>query len=483
MKVLLVYPNTSFVMTPQMGLLALGSFLLHRGMEARICDLSFTPINRFGDQLLSDIQNWNPDVVALSCRTMEWKTVTSLCREIKLRYPKKTVIVGGPHVTFRPESIVPFADFGIRGEGELALFEVVKAIADGFTKDIKDIPNVTVVKGAEIVKNPLRPLMDLSTQPIPVWSLFDERHYTNHCCLAIKPGTKVCGTFEGSRGCLFDCTYCSNKNMMDLYRGLGVWRREKPAAQIRAEIDDFKSRYDNDLIYFIDEVIMTSDKRTRDLREELHDVRIPFVFMDRPELINEERVVNLAQAGAYSCSIGIESADERYRKEYLKRNMKDETIVNAYQTVKRHGILTHSFILLGLPGQTRKIMRDTYELLKQLQPDSAQATTFFPLPGTQLEQYCKDHGLMPELETPPSSYYGRSLLKYDNEWKDSISTYTNLINVGAWRKSKYGSSMEKIGLFFPSMLPLIKKVSSLWRVLQAEGCQRALQKIYHSYAG
>ena len=475
MKVLLVYPNVSFVMTPQMGLLSLGSFLLHKGVETKICDLSFTPRNRFADGLISDIKKWDPDIVAISCRTMENSMVTSLCKEVKARYPNKILVAGGPHATFCTEIVAPLVDYVVMGEGELALYDIVKAVADGRIEEISDIQNVACVKNSEIIKNTLRPLMDISTQPMPVWTLFDERHYTKHCCLVIKPGTKVCGTFEGSRGCPFNCTYCSNEKMMELYRGLGVWRREKPAAQIKAEIVDFNSRYNNDLIYFVDEVIMTTDQRTRELRDQFEELHIPFVFMDRPELINEERVVNLGKAGAYSCSIGIESANEQYRKEYLKRSMKDDTILEAYQLMKTHGILTHSFIMLGIPGQTPKIMKETYEMIKQLQPDSAQATTFFPLPGTSLEQYCKEHDLMPDII--PSSYYNESLLKYDKKLKKWIGIYTNLINIGAWRKSFFNRIIEGIGTFSPSMLPLLKNGISFWRVFQNNGFRTALKKV------
>jgi radical SAM superfamily enzyme YgiQ (UPF0313 family) len=476
MKVLLVYPNVSFVMTPQMGLLSLGSYLLDKGIETRICDLSFTPADRFADALIADIKKWDPDIIGISCRTMEYGVVTRLCKEVKTQCPGKLLVAGGPHATMRTESIVPYVDYAVMGEGELAVFDIVKAAADGRIEEIRDIQNVACLRNSEVVKNPLRPLLDLSSQPMPLWSLFDERHFTKHCTLVIKPGAQVGGTFEGSRGCPFNCAYCSNEKMKELYRGLGTWRREKPAAQIRAEIVNFQSRYNNDLMYFVDEVIMTTDQRTRDLRDQLEGLNVPFIFMDRPELISEERVVNLKKAGAYSCSIGIESANEKYRIEYLKRRMKDETIFQAYRLMKKHGVLTHSFIMLGIPGQTREIIKETYELIKSLQPDSAQATTFFPLPGTSLERYCMEHDLMPDII--PSSYYDESSLKYDKEFIKWIKLYTHLINIGAWRKSFSGRIIEVIGMVSPSMLPLFKQGMAFWRILMTYGAKTALQKVY-----
>jgi radical SAM superfamily enzyme YgiQ (UPF0313 family) len=475
MKILLVYPNVSHNMTPQMGLLSLGSYLVNKGVDVQICDLSFFSSKNYENILERNIETWEPDIIGVSCRTMEFPVAQKICQMVKQKHPNKLLIAGGPHMTFCPEALISSIDFGIIGEGEEALLEVVNAIDQNHAEDIFDLQNICYIKNNKMTVNNVRPLLDIGSLPMPKWELFDERHYFKHYCLQIKKGTHVCGSFEGSRGCLFKCTYCSNEKLMSIYKGFGQWRREKPVDKIRAEILDFKSKYGLDLIYFIDEVIMTSDKRTEEIRNGLIDLRIPFIFMERPELINETRIRNLKEAGAYSCSIGVETANEEFRKNILQRHMKDETILNAFSMMRKHGIKTHSFFMLGMPGQTEQIIKETYQLIKTLQPDSAQATTFFPLPGTILELRCKEQHLLPK--EIPTSYYGTSYLTYEKRYKRQIEIYANLINIGAWKNRKLRGIVEFIGIYFPFIIFTIQRMQSFSGFLSQQGIRATLQKI------
>ncbi len=92
MRVMLVYPNVSVALTPQMGLLSIGSFLDSKGIEVKICDLTFTSLSQYEDVFLSEIEKWNPDVIGISCRTMEYVVVANLCKSAKKMYPDKILV-------------------------------------------------------------------------------------------------------------------------------------------------------------------------------------------------------------------------------------------------------------------------------------------------------------------------------------------------------------------------------------------------------
>ncbi|MEE9604556.1 MAG: radical SAM protein [Candidatus Scalindua sp.] len=476
MKVLLVYPNISASMTPQIGLLSLGSYLIKSGIEIKICDLTFSPLWKYANTLHLEIENWKPDVIAISCRTMGYPVSLELCKMVKSKHPNRLLIAGGPHMTFRPEDLVGIVDYGVIGEGEGPLLDLTTALANGRRRDIQEIPNIIFQRNGEVIQNPLRPLLDLSTLPMPMWSLFDERHYLQHFLLNDKPDAKICGSFEGSRGCPFTCSYCSNETLKSMYRGKGKWRREKPASTIRKEILEFKSQYGLDLIYFVDEVVMTTDKRTSEIRENLHDLKVPFVFMERPEFINEKRVIDMRQAGAYSCSIGVESGNETLRKERLRRSMSDEEIYESFHLMKDHGIQTHTFTMFGMPGETKEMMKMTYELLKNIQPDSAQATTFYPLPGTSLEKYCKKHNYFTE-RTFATSYYSKSYLKFDADIKLSIERYCNLINIGTWRSTLKMKIIEYLGLRSILFIRLMFNIKIVYDSILLRGFAGTIRKV------
>ncbi len=476
MKVLLVYPNVVQTMSPQMGLLSLGSLLREKGIDVRLCDLSFVPIRRYRDHLVSEIERWRPDIVGVSCRTLESHAAKALCAEVKQKFPNTLLICGGPHMTLKPEDLLPVVDFGVIGEGEETLYDIAVACADGRRSSIAEIFNIAFLYNSRVERRPLRPLIiDLGTLPIPHWSLLDERHYTDHECLPMKPGARVCGTFEGSRGCPYQCTYCGNAALMKPYKGLGAWRREKSLPRLRKEILSFRTAYGLDLAFYSDEVIMTSDARTAEYRRHLSDLDLPFIFMDRPELATETRVADMKAAGAFFCALGIESANEEYRRRFLGRQMKDKTLFDAYATMKAHGIRTHCFTIMGLPGQTNETMRATFELVRDLQPYSAQAMIFFPLPGTALEEVCREEQLL--TGTLPSRLYDPSTLNYDDDHKRWIAIYAGLINTGAWKRSVRSRILEFAGTRWPSVLTWSRRWSALRFVVGQRGVWPAIQKI------
>jgi radical SAM superfamily enzyme YgiQ (UPF0313 family) len=422
MSFMFVYPNVAKSHTPQIGLLTLASHLLDNGFDAFICDLTLDNQSYYLNHVLSEIEKKKPEIVGFGVRSMEFPTTRMLLCEIRKRYKDILLVAGGPQATHSPDETAPYVDFGVIGDGEDPCLEIARAVADGKRESIESLPNVFFMKNGEIIKNPIGPMFDLTQSPMSRYELFDERHYTHHSFLDIVPNSSVCGVFEGSRGCPYRCTYCSNTALMDLNKGNGKWRREKPAPQLRKEIDDFKSRYDMDMMYFVDEVIMTTDARTQELMENLEDLKVPFVFMERPELIRETRVKHMKAAGAYSCSIGVESAGEEFREKLLLRNTPDEKIKKSYKMMRDQGIKTHSFIMMGLPEQTEEIMAETFRLLQELQPSSAQATTFFPLPGTVLHDKVRKEGLY-ELNLYPTNYYRSSVLNYSPAHTRKIDQY------------------------------------------------------------
>lgn len=482
MKVMLVYPNVSRAHTPQMGILSLGSYLLSKGIDVMVCDMTFIPSNRYLNHLFVNIREEKPDIVGFSCRTMEFPLVKELIIEVRKAYKNILLLAGGPHVTFSPPELAPYADYTVMGEGELAVAEIVEELSKGNRKAIDEMQNVCYLRNGNLVKNSLRPLLDLSTLPLPRYDLFDSHHYSSNFCLSIVPASQVCGVFEGSRGCPFRCTYCSNEILMKIYAGKGKWRREKPAHQLRTEIDSFKSRFGLDMMYFIDEVIMTSDERTLELKENMQDLGIPFVFMERPEFINEVRVKHMKAAGAFSCSIGIESANQEYRERVLKRKISDDTIKRAFDLMKKNGIKTHTFIMMGLLDQTKEIMLETYRLLEDIQPDSAQATTFFPLPGTSLYAEVKAKNLFEE-GAYPTSYYSSSFLKYNIEHKRYIDTLSHIINLELWKESSFNRVLEKLCFSFPAIAGVLYKGKIAYESIKHIGfwqtTWKVMSKLYH----
>jgi len=477
MKVLLVYPNVSMAVAPQMGLLSLGSALIAKGIDVKISDITFTSPYKMQKKIIDDYLKYNPDLIGISCRTMELPFVTCLVKSLRnIKHKNPKIIIGGPHMTFAKEELIGYCEWGVIGEGERIICDIVDAISTGREKYIYEFDNIVYIKDGKIVQNTLGPLLEMNTVPAPRWELFDDRHYFKHYALAIKPGAKCACSFEASRGCPFACSYCSNETLRKLYVGKGIWRREKSLSKLKSEILLFKRQYGLDLIYFIDEVIMTRDQRTADYRSTFKDLKLPLVFMDRPEYVTEKRAKDMKEAGAYFASIGIESGDDDYRRKMLNRKMSNANIIESHQILKKNNIKVHSFIMFGLPEQDEKSMQKSYNLIKKIQPNTAQATTFYPLPGTKLEGYSIEKGYW-KRGVYPTTYYSRTYLQYDNNLKNIIELYCNLINSGIWKKKSINKLIEFFSIRSLVVSRLIYKYIMLTDALKSRGFIGTFKKV------
>lgn len=433
MRCLFLYPNLQRAATPQLGIAVLSAVLKEAGHETALCDLTFVSREEMDDVFTRAVAEFEPQLIAASVRSSEWR----VARELLHQAPNIPHVVGGPHPTVAAEDIVGDVDMLVRGEGEETLLDIVRALEAG--TPLVGIPNVWMRENGVTYRNPLRPLIqDLDAWPHPDWDIWEPQHFSEHFLRELRPGTRLVGTFEGSRGCPYTCTYCSSPTVMGMYKGKGRWRREKSPERMVEEITAFRERYPIDFVYWVDEVFLTRLERVKAFRDAYKPrLSIPFAFMERPELITEEKARYIADAGAYSVSIGLETGDEELRRELLQRRTPQEQVIRAFHIAREVGMKTHSFTMVGLPGQDEASMMKTFDVLAHIQPDTVQFTIFYPLRGTVLYEQCAESGYMdPEMEMP-LDYYAQSVLTLPNVTADVIRRYQVLFTMFAGRNEPW----------------------------------------------
>lgn|GEM_PF-983067 len=430
MKVLFVYPNVQkHALSPQIGIASLSASLKQRGHRCELFDVTITPEGRETELFEKKINSFSPDLIAFSVRSNETRMVRHLLTKVPQGIP---TVAGGHHITVAPEDIIDCFDMLIRGEGEYALLELVEKLEK--KEDISKIGSLWLKRDGEIIKNELRPQVHhLDMLPYPDWGLFDIEHYLDHYLKrGVAKGRTVVGTFEGSRGCVFTCTYCSSPAVMGMYGG-PAWRREKSPRRLADEIIAFREQFGLDFIYFVDEIFLTKTARIREFSEIFkNEVKTPFLFMERPELVSEEKMELVAEAGAYSVSIGIESGDEEFRRRVLDRRHSNETIINAFAITRKHGVRTHAFNMVGLPGETKDTIKGNFELLTKVKPNTFQVSIFYPLRATVLHNLSLEHGWLAD-ETMPDNYYEDSVLNLPDRSKKEMVRSKALLDMFAGR--------------------------------------------------
>lgn len=435
--VLFVYPNVQRVHTPQLGIASLSACVKQIGARSALLDTTLLDPGSECDALARRLAADRPDLVAFGVRSSEW----GLARELLavVRRFQLPVVVGGPQATFCPEDTLAECGRIVRGEGEGAMLDLVRAMAAGRPCD--DIANVWSRRDGRIIRNAVRELIpDLDALPLPDWRLFDDVHYRQSYARNIRPGTRIVAALEGSRGCPFTCTYCSNERLQREYRGLGRWRREKSPRRMVDELLAFRASIGPvDFVHWIDEIWLTRVERLAEFRDLYRrEIGAPFCIMERPESVTDEKLRIMAEAGLYSIAIGLESGDEDLRRKVLGRRTSQARMLSAFTLPHKYGVRVHAFTMLGLPNQDEASMMRTWRFLRRVRPDTAQFSIFYPLAGTRLYDQTIAAGLF-RPTGDMRDYYTSSPLVQPGIDNDRIVKYRRLFDTYVTRPGPWSA--------------------------------------------
>jgi len=157
-------------------------------------------------------------------------------------------------------------------------------------------------------------------------------------------------------------------------------------------------------LMFMDEVFTSSRKWVVEFCQEYKKhFSTPWRIFVRVGTVDYELLKLMAESGLYSILIGVESGDERIRKEVMNRKMTNEQIIQLFKWADELGLETWSMNMVGVPGDNEKTIKKTMELNRLLNPDHLSLSIFQPFPGTELYEKCRREGLL--LERPATSIF------------------------------------------------------------------------------
>lgn len=203
MRVLCVHPGPLmytkvFLRLEPLGLELVAASALARGHDVKLIDLQVEDHSAYFRRL----RGWRPDIVAFSCNYLaNIPEIVDLAKETKRRWPGLPVVVGGHSASFVAEAILDHSegtiDCVLRGEGEAVMPLLLDAIAAG--RPLHTLPGAVTPQGAG---------------PKPVFvedlnALRPARHLLRHRRRYFIGPLDPCASIEFSRGCPWDCTFCS----------------------------------------------------------------------------------------------------------------------------------------------------------------------------------------------------------------------------------------------------------------------------------
>ncbi|MBF0625371.1 MAG: radical SAM protein [Magnetococcales bacterium] len=383
----------------QHGIHSLSAVLNHHGIRTEYLG------TRNRAKALQAVARSRPDVLLYSSFSASLPEIQAFDREAK-RLGRWHSVIGGPGVTFDHLAVKDSSiDAVCVGEGEDALTEY---LLGGF-QPVKNI----VGNGAGLPGD-FFPLVNPDQLPFPDREVI----YRTDPLLRDAPSKQI---FSG-RGCPYRCTYCFNHKFNDLFKDHGPVIRKKSVDYLLEEIRLLQSRYPLSNLHFNDDTFILDKKWFFEFCG-----RFPKAFPDltyscnvRANLLREDVAEALAASHCLHVTWSIESGQQRFLTEVLKRAMTREQIIRAGAMLHRHGVRFRVANLLGLPGETFQDMMDTVALNITVKPAFALANIFVPFPGLALREYAIDAGHLDPAQPLPRDYFTNSVLNFNRAEKTLI---------------------------------------------------------------
>jgi len=428
MKVLFIFPNIDCPAGMHHGIASISAVLKKNGHQTRLIHINENlwpiPTNQ---EILEIVGDYQPGIIGLSVLSQQYDWTCALARDLRSRFPQIPLCIGGVHPTMVPVEVANsrLFDFVCVGEGEIPFLDLVNRLEKG--ADVSDCPNMRVVpRDGEIINNPVGPFPDLASLPPMDWDLFDMERITH-----VKKGWLSILT---SRGCPYKCTYCFNREIVDQYMADGAiktskeYLRHHPVEAVLQEIRHLKSNLPGvNTIIFDDDLFTLKKKYVFEFCDayKKSGIDLPFVVNAHVQVFNEDIARALKEAGCLICKFGLESGSERVRREILWRYMTNETIERALAAAHSQDIHTSTFIMMGLPTETRKEVLETLELCARVKMGRFRWALFFPFPGTAGYVIAKEKGLIDfERMRQLGNYFDGTCLKFGKEhdlWLEKVS--------------------------------------------------------------
>jgi len=384
MKILFVYPDINVrggAMSYQFGVGSLSALLKAHGHETR---LHYMFGKYDADTLRNEIASWHPDLIAFSAVSPQYQYVRRIFSELT-PFPAFTIL-GGQHATLAPDCLEEID--GLQavcvGEGEYPLLELANSLSSG--KPDYAIKNIWFKTDGKIIRNETRPFLEnLDQLPFGDRELFDYQK--------IVDSDFNTALFMFSRGCPYDCTFCSNHALR--LKQPGRYVRFRSVESALEEIKLVTRRYRMQALYFNDDCFTAQPSFTNEFCDRYpREFSLPFDINARPETLDDGVCRRLKAAGCRRVSIGIENGSEQFRREVLGRNVSNDRIAAAFESCRRAGLKTKSFNIVGFPYETPEIFRETVKINRRILPDSVIIGVFEPYPGTKLAEVCLKEGFI-----------------------------------------------------------------------------------------
>jgi anaerobic magnesium-protoporphyrin IX monomethyl ester cyclase len=374
-----------------LGLAYVAAALIKAGFKVEIYDnyLLGRPIS----EVQAEVAKRQPKMVGITCSSLTYGRCVETAKAIKEVCPTSTVVVGGPHPSYMPETLLQHQeiDYVVIGEGEAAMVGLAQAITQGQPKAaVAKIAGVACKINGQTIQTPQQFIQDLDPLPYPARHLLPLKMYDR---ALMYLDAKPVDTMSILRGCPYQCAYCETRELW------GSSCRAFSPQRVVDEIKHLTENYGTKGIYFVGDNFTINKSRTSELCRLIKENRldIEWICETRADLVNKELLVEMKSAGCQTMFFGVESGSERIQQK-LNKNMDLAEVKRTFELCRQVGIKTSTSFMLGIPGETVEDMHETFKYAKSLNVDFCQFNIYLACPGSKLYDEVISQGLYDQMD-------------------------------------------------------------------------------------
>ena len=370
-----------------LGLRYLISSLNEAGYHAKIVTYQPDP-----EPLVDIINREEPDIVGFSLIFQYMApSFAKIIEALRARHISTHLTMGGHFSSFEYEEVlnrIPGLDSVVRFEGERTLVELLQKIKAA--EDWHEIEGIAFQSGISVKSTPLRPpVKDLDVLPFP----FRED-------IAYESQEIPTASILGSRGCPWNCSFCSIRPFYEAQGGR-LRRLRSPGSVVKEMIDLYEQR--NVCVFlFQDDDFLAGGKNARQWAEQIafgivkkgYAGKIAFKISCRSDEIHEDNLEKLKAGGLTHIYMGVESGDAQGLIN-LNKHITPDVHLRAGEIIKSLGISFDFGFMLLEPDSTFESVRNNIDFLETFVGDGSSVATFcrmLPYSGAPVKRKLEREG-------------------------------------------------------------------------------------------
>jgi len=381
---------------PPLGTLYAASYLRARGYSVALFDAMLAESESDWERALDQHQpryavlfEDNFNYLSKMCLLRMRQAAFTMMRAAKQR--GCTVIVSGSDATDHlQEYFERGMDFGIIGEGEVTLAELVNSQQSPVSSLQLPITNYQLqnikglafrnADGAITRTAPREFIRELDALPFPAWDLINVARYRE---LWLEHHRYFSMNLVTTRGCPYHCNWCAKPIYGQRYN-------VRSPENVVAEIKILRDKYAPDHLEFADDIFGLKPKWVARFADLLNadGIGIPFKCLLRADLATPETVAALARAGCQLVWMGAESGSQKIL-DSMDKGTHVEQIYAATERLHRAEINVGFFLQFGYLGEDRADIEQTLQMVRDCAPDDIGISVSYPLPGTKFFERVK----------------------------------------------------------------------------------------------